>query len=138
MTIDESKKSELIEKAIEMTKMSYAPYSHFHVGAAALAEDGTIYTGCNIENASYGATNCAERTAIFKGVSEGKRHFLAIAIAGGPKGVIGEACPPCGVCRQVMSEFFDGDAPVLLARADGFDEYTLSRLLPLTFDLLEK
>ncbi len=121
-----------------MTKQSYAPYSHFHVGAALLCDDDAIYTGCNIENASYGATNCAERTAVFKAVSEGYRHFKALAIAGGPEGEIGDACPPCGICRQVLSEFCDADMPIYLAKSEGYDEYTLGQLLPLTFDLLEK
>ncbi len=128
----------LLALAKDMTKRSYAPYSHFHVGAALLCDDGAIYTGCNVENASYGATNCAERTAVFKAVSEGYTHFMALAIAGGPEGEIGDACPPCGICRQVLSEFCDRDMPVYLAKADGYDEYTLVQLLPLTFDLLEK
>ena len=95
--------SALCRKALEMRAYSYVPYSHFHVGAALLCEDGTVYGGCNIENAAYTPTNCAERTAFFKAVSEGKRSFLAIAIAGGPEGAEKlDYCPPCGVCRQVM------------------------------------
>ena len=137
MTIDQPTIDHMVFLAKGMTERSYAPYSHFHVGAALLCDDGAIYTGCNIENASYGATNCAERTAVFKAVSEGYHHFSAIAIAGGPEGVIGDACPPCGICRQVLSEFCDSDMPVYLAKADGYDEYTLGDLLPLTFDLLE-
>lgn len=136
MRIDQSKKEELAAKACDMTKRSYAPYSHFHVGAALLCDDGTIFTGCNVENASFGATNCAERTAVFKAVSEGYTHFTAIAIAGGSGGEIGAACPPCGICRQVLSEFCDSDMPVLLAKADGYDEYDFGDVLPLVFDNL--
>lgn len=137
MKISEAEATHLVALAKDMTKMSYAPYSHFHVGAAVITEDGGIYTGCNIENASYGATNCAERTAIFKAVSEGHRRFKAIAIAGGHEGVIEEACPPCGICRQVMTEFFPKDADILLAKPEGYDAYTLEQFLPLSFDLLE-
>ena len=108
--------SALCRKALEMRAYSYVPYSHFHVGAALLCEDGTVYGGCNIENAAYTPTNCAERTAFFKAVSEGKRSFLAIAIAGGPEGAEKlDYCPPCGVCRQVMREFCGADFEILLA-----------------------
>ena len=103
--INEQTKSELFEKAENMLKFSYSPYSHFCVGAALLCADGTIYTGCNIENAAYGPSNCAERTAIFKAVSEGKKDFVAFAIVCGKEGIIEDFCPPCGVCRQVLSEF---------------------------------
>ena len=99
----------LVKTAIEMTERSYAPYSHFHVGAALLDKNGKVWTGCNIENAAYGPSNCAERTAVFKAVSEGSRDFEAIAIAGGPEGKVKDFCPPCGVCRQVMSEFCKKD-----------------------------
>ena len=135
MKLDGSVVDELITKAGEMMKMSYAPYSDFNVGAALLCDDGSIYTGCNIENASYGATNCAERTAIFKAVSEGHKSFSAIAIAGGAHGVVQKVCPPCGICRQVLSEFCDKDMPVYLIREGGYDEYTLKELFPLSFDL---
>ena len=91
---------ELIDAAKEMLKYSYAPYSHFHVGAALLGKSGLLYTGCNVENAAYGPSNCAERTAFFKAVSEGEREFDSIAIVGGPDGVMGDYCAPCGVCRQ--------------------------------------
>ena len=138
MKISEVEASHLVALAKDMTKMSYAPYSHFHVGAALIAEEGGIFTGCNIENASFGATNCAERTAIFKAVSEGHTRLKAIAIAGGPGGVVTEACPPCGICRQVMTEFFPKDADILLATADGYEAYTLEQILPLSFDLLDK
>jgi cytidine deaminase len=123
---------ELIKQALEMRKMSYTPYSHFNVGAALLAANGTVYTGCNIENASLTPTNCAERTAFFKAVSEGVKDFAAIAIVGGPDGAKELTyCPPCGVCRQVMSEFCKDDFQVILARS--VTEYkimTLPQILP--------
>ena len=96
---------ELVLKAIKAMEQAYTPYSHFQVGAALLTEEGRIYTGCNIENAAYTPTNCAERTAFFKAVSEGERNFKAIAIVGGKDGVLTTYTPPCGVCRQVMMEF---------------------------------
>ena len=132
---------ELIKTAIDMTNMSYAPYSHFHVGAALLDKNGKIWTGCNIENATYGATNCAERTAIFKAVSEGVRDFEAIAIVGGPeapdgKPVLEEFCPPCGICRQVLSEFCTRDFKIILANGKGEKKvFTLEELLPESFSL---
>ena len=98
---------EMIDLAIRQLDHSYVPYSHFHVGAALLAKNGTYYTGCNIENAAYTPTNCAERTAFFKAVSEGVREFQAICIVGGKDGVLTEYAAPCGVCRQVMMEFCD-------------------------------
>ena len=101
----ETKIQELIETAAAQLAFSYTPYSHFKVGAALLAKNGRVYTGCNIENAAYTPTNCAERTAIFKAVSEGVREFEAICIVGGPEGRIVDYTPPCGVCRQVMMEF---------------------------------
>ena len=127
--------SALCRKALEMRAYSYVPYSHFHVGAALLCEDGTVYGGCNIENASYTPTNCAERTAFFKAVSEGKRSFLAIAIAGGPEGAEKlDYCPPCGVCRQVMREFCGADFEILLAISPTeWRTYTLQELLPESF-----
>jgi len=126
----------LIKKAIEMLNFSYVPYSNFHVGAALLTSEGEIYTGCNIENAAYGPSNCAERTAIFKAVSEGKKDFEAIAIVGGKNGKIEDFCPPCGVCRQVLAEFCKKDFEIILAKST--DEYkimTLEQLLPETFSL---
>ena len=132
---------ELVQKAIEMTNMSYVPYSHFHVGAALLDKKGKIWTGCNIENATFGATNCAERTAIFKAVSEGVKDFEAIAVAGGPEGADGKPvleafCPPCGICRQVMTEFCDRDFKVILANGKGEQKvFTLAELLPESFSL---
>lgn len=121
----------LIEEAYEAKKQSYAPYSKFHVGAALMTLDGEIYRGCNIENAAYSPTNCAERTAIFKAVSEGKREFAAIAIAGDKK----EYLAPCGVCRQVMNEFCDaGQFKIILARSKTeYEIYTLEELLPKSF-----
>lgn len=127
---------ELICKALEARQKAYAPYSGFMVGAALLCKDGRIFTGCNIENASYGATNCAERTAFFKAVSEGNREFTAIAIAGGRRESQSlEYCAPCGICRQVMSEFCDPDAfLVILPRSEeDYKSYTLGQLLPLGF-----
>lgn len=126
----------LIKKAIEMLNFSYAPYSNFHVGAALLTSEGEIYTGCNIENAAYGPSNCAERTAIFKAVSEGKKEFEAIAVVGGKNGKIENFCPPCGVCRQVLAEFCKKDFEIVLAKST--NEYkimTLEQLLPESFSL---
>lgn len=126
----------LIKKAIEMLDFSYVPYSNFHVGAALLTSEGEIYTGCNIENAAYGPSNCAERTAIFKAVSEGKKDFEAIAVVGGKNGKIEDFCPPCGVCRQVLAEFCKKDFKIILAKST--DEYkimTLEQLLPESFSL---
>ena len=124
---------ELARKAIEAAGMSYSPYSKFRVGATLLSEDGRIFTGCNIENASYGATVCAERTAFFKAVSEGVRRFSAIAITGGTDGV--GLAAPCGVCRQVMAEFCSPkEFQILLPRSEeDYKEYTLEELLPLSF-----
>ena len=126
----------LIKKAIEMLNFSYAPYSNFHVGAALLTSEGEIYTGCNIENAAYGPSNCAERTAIFKAVSEGKKEFEAIAVVGGKNGKIENFCPPCGVCRQVLAEFCKKDFKIVLAKST--NEYkimTLEQHLPESFSL---
>lgn len=137
----EEKFKELVEIAIKMQDRSYVPYSHFHVGAALLTKNGKIYTGCNVENAAYGPSNCAERTAIFKAVSEGDKDFAAIAIVGGPedaqgKVVIKDYCPPCGVCRQVLSEFCDKDFQIILAKSpDDYKVYSLGELLPLSFSL---
>ena len=127
--------SQLIETAIEQLKYSYTPYSGFKVGAALLAKNGTVYTGCNIENAAYTPTNCAERTAFFKAVSEGVKEFDAICIVGGKNGVLTEYAPPCGVCRQVMMEFCDPERfRIVLGKGDlSFREYTLKELLPLGF-----
>ncbi|MBE6746691.1 MAG: cytidine deaminase [Ruminococcaceae bacterium] len=123
------------EKLIEMAKTTasnaYAPYSDFCVGAALLCKNGKVYTGCNIENSSFSPTNCAERTAFFKAISEGERDFEAIAIVGGKNLDFSDFCYPCGVCRQVMSEFCKGDFRIILGKADGeIIESTLSELLP--------
>ena len=126
---------ELIEKAIDMMSFSYTPYSHFKVGAALLAENGNIYTGCNIENAGLSATNCAERTAFFKAVSSGVKDFKAIAIVGGREGVLTQMTGPCGVCRQVMMEFCDPVSfqIILAVSKEEYKIYTLEELLPLGF-----
>lgn len=120
----------LIRKALEAREYSYSPYSHFKVGAALLCEDGTVYTGCNIENRAYGPTNCAERTAFFKAVSEGKRDFAAIAIVGGEKETVW--CYPCGVCRQVMAEFCDEEKFKIICgkTVDEYKIFSLKELLP--------
>ena len=125
----------LVELAKEAMTKAYAPYSGFKVGAALLCADGTVYQGCNIENAAYGPTNCAERTAIFKAVYDGHRDFTAIAVCGGKDGIITGLFPPCGVCRQVMREFCDVDFTVHLVKVDGYDTYTLEQLLPCSFTL---
>ncbi len=127
---------QLIALAIKAREKAYAPYSHFAVGAAVLTKDGQVYTGCNIENASYGATNCAERTAIFKAVSEGSKEFVKIAIVGGKAGEeITEYAYPCGVCRQVMAEFSNPkELSVLVAKSEeDYIKKTLDELLPLSF-----
>lgn len=129
-------RQELIRSAFEIQKRAYAPYSHFQVGAALLCEDGEIFQGCNIENASYGATNCAERTAFFKAVSEGKRKFKAIVIVGKHKdSQVFEYCAPCGICRQVMAEFCDPRTfEIILPRSEeDYQVYKLEELLPLSF-----
>ena len=124
----------LIEEAKKAMQKAYAPYSGFKVGAALLCEDGTVYGGCNIENASFTPTVCAERSAIFKAIYDGKRKFTAIAVCGGKDGVITGQFPPCGVCRQVMREFCDDDFMVYLAGANGsYESYTLSQILPVSF-----
>lgn len=128
---------ELMHAAENARKFAYAPYSDFRVGAALLTQSGRVYTGCNIENASYSPTNCAERTAFFKAVSEGERDFAAIAIVGGQGERLSSLCSPCGVCRQVMAEFCDGDFRVLLGTPERFESYCLKDLLPLSFSLTE-
>ena len=124
---------ELLEKAIEARKFSYAPYSGFHVGAALLGKNGKVYTGCNVENAAYTPTNCAERTAIFKAVSEGEREFEAIAIVGGKGENLAPLCAPCGVCRQVLAEFCDKDFRIVLGTPEKQEIRTLGELLPDSF-----
>ena len=124
---------ELCKLAIEAMAHAYAPYSGFKVGAALLCADGSVYQGCNIENAAYSPTNCAERTAFFKAVYDGHRDFTAIAVCGGKDGVITGAFPPCGVCRQVMREFCGDDFLIYLVNEKGFETVTLSNLLPFGF-----
>lgn len=128
----------LIDTAIEQLKFSYTPYSNFKVGAALLTKSGKIYTGCNIENASYTPTNCAERTAFFKAVSEGVRDFQAICIVGGKDGKLTEYTAPCGVCRQVMMEFCNPKTFQIILAVDKerYEIYTLEELMPLGFGLL--
>ena len=128
-------RSELVKLAIDARNFSYSPYSNFMVGAALLTKSGKIYTGCNIENAAYSPSNCAERTAFFKALSEGEKEFEAIAIVGGQKGKGLEICAPCGVCRQVMMEFCDYETfEIILGKSeDDYLKYTLQELLPLGF-----
>ncbi len=123
-------KTELCQKAQDMLKMAYVPYSHFPVGAALECADGTVFTGCNIENAAYGPSNCAERTAVFKAVSEGHRSFVRIAIAADTD----DFCAPCGVCRQVLREFAEDMEVILVNRRGETQELTLRELLPYSFN----
>ena len=125
---------ELVKKALEAREMAYAPYSHHTVGAALLCDDGTVYKGCNIENAGYTPTNCAERTAFFKAVSEGYRKFKKIVIVGGMEGGSLDFTAPCGVCRQVMREFCSDDFEIVLAiTTEQYKTYTLKEMLPCGF-----
>ena len=125
---------ELCRAAIAAMQKAYAPYSGYCVGAALLTVDNDLYTGCNIENASYTPTVCAERTAFFKAISDGTRQFKAIAVVGGKDGVIAGGFPPCGVCRQVMAEFCDPDFVVLVVTGEeSYEKYTLAELLPRGF-----
>ena len=125
----------LIRQAFAARKFAYTPYSHFQVGAALLARNGKVYTGCNIENAGYTPTNCAERTALFKAVSEGERTFSAIAIVGSVQGTVNNLVTgPCGVCRQALYEFGGPDLTVIMAKTE--EDYivtTLGELLPYGF-----
>lgn len=126
---------ELIRRAFEARKYAYTPYSHFQVGAALLTKSGKVYTGCNIESASYTPTNCAERTALFKAVSEGEREFAAIAIVGSKEGEVNSLITaPCGVCRQALYEFGGPDLTVIMAKSEeDYEESTLGALLPYGF-----
>ena len=124
----------LFEPAVNAAENSYSPYSKFSVGAALLTESGEVFTGCNIENVSYSLTNCAERTAIFKAVSEGKTEFRAIAVAGGKDKDFSQPCNPCGACLQVMSEFCDDDFKIILSDR----VYTLGEFLPRRFEQDDK
>lgn len=134
-TMDRELAEKMIELAIGQLKYSYTPYSHFKVGAALLTTGGKLYTGCNIENAAYTPTNCAERTAFFKAVSEGEREFQAICIVGGKDGVLTEYAAPCGVCRQVMMEFCNPETfQIILATSkEQYEIFSLKELLPLGF-----
>ena len=128
-------KQELIARASEAAERAYAPYSRFRVGAALLCGNGDVYTGCNIENAAFTPTVCAERTAVFKAISDGRRDFAAVAVVSGPVGeALSGAFPPCGVCRQVLAEFCAPDMPVYVLQKDGaIAEYPLKALLPNAF-----
>ncbi len=131
--MDKSEMLALMEKARDAKKNSYSPYSKFSVGAALLAKNGKVYTGCNVENAAYTPTCCAERVAIFSAVADNCREFLAIAISGDSA-----PCMPCGVCRQVMSEFFSEETPIIFENEDGsIDSLPLSLLLPYSFKFKE-
>ena len=128
-------RKKLVEKACQARFMAYSPYSDFCVGAALLCADGEIIIGANVENSSYGATNCAERTAFFTALMNGKREFEAIAIVGSKRGEdISAFCAPCGICRQVMGEFCNKDFEVLLYDGKSIKVYTLAELLPESFD----
>lgn len=131
------KKEELVKKAYEAQKFSYSPYSGFQVGAALLTKNGKVYTGCNIENAAFSPTNCAERTAFFKAVSEGETEFEAIAVVGNKKNAPKEEwgfCTPCGVCRQVMLEFVNPEEFVIISgNGEEIRTFTLKELLPESF-----
>ena len=133
--IEQDLGKKLMEVAIEYRSRSYAPYSHFQVGAALLTKDGEIFGGCNIENAAYTPSNCAERTAIFKAVSEGKKEFSAIAIVGGKEAGELQVCSPCGVCRQVLAEFCNPEIFVVYlgTSPDNYQRYLLKELFPFGF-----
>ncbi len=132
--MEESRIRELVKEAYEAQKMAYVPYSSFMVGAALLADNGTIYRGCNIENAAFSPTNCAERTAFFKAISEGVTDFRAIAIVGNKKGEKESFCAPCGVCRQVMAEFCHPEKfTIILGAGEEYQIFKLKELLPLGF-----
>ena len=133
--METSKIKELIGIAIQQLKFSYTPYSNFKVGAALLAENGSVYTGCNIENAAYTPCNCAERTAFFKAISEGVHNFQAICVVGGKNGELTEYAAPCGVCRQVMMEFCDPETfEIILAVApEHYQVFRLKELMPMGF-----
>lgn len=128
-------KKELVKEALAAREFAYTPYSKFNVGAALFCKNGRVFRGCNIESASYTPTNCAERTAFFKAVSEGEREFSAIAIVGGPAGAPpADFCYPCGVCRQVMAEFCGHDFKVYIAKSESeIREYSLDEIIPFAF-----
>ncbi len=124
---------ELMKAAAKAREYSYSPYSGFRVGAALLTKSEKVFTGCNVENAAYSPTNCAERTAVFKAVSEGEREFLAIAIVGGKGEELSDFCAPCGVCRQVLAEFTDENFRILLGTPEQFSVYSMKEILPYSF-----
>lgn len=126
---------ELVSIALDAMKNAYAPYSRCLVGAALLCDDGSVFSGCNVENASFGATNCAERTAVFKAVSEGKRKFTAVAVVGGKNGNVIETFPPCGICRQVLSEFAAKDMRVILFDGEKVYTHNFFDMLPFSFTI---
>ena len=128
---------QLNELAIEAMGHAYAPYSGYKVGAALLCADGTVYQGCNIENASFTPTVCGERSAFFKAIYDGHRDFVAISVCGGKDGVISGPFPPCGVCRQVMREFCEDDFVIYMIRPDGYEARTLAEILPFSFKASE-
>ncbi len=125
----------LLQKAEDARRNAYAPYSHYAVGACLIGQNGSLYTGCNVENASSGCCICAERTAVAKAVAEGVHAFGAIAVVGGETGEQGDFCPPCGICRQVLAEFCPKDMPVVLRRDGKPFALTMGDLLPYAFDL---
>jgi len=128
-------REELVKRALDAREKAYSPYSDFCVGAALLCDDGEIFEGANIENCSFGATNCAERTAIFSAVYAGKRSFRAIAIVGGSRGEeVNEYCPPCGICRQVLAEFCSADAEIILFDGKNIKVRKMIEMLPEVFD----
>lgn len=133
--LDNKMTRQLIEIATEQLRFSYTPYSGFKVGSALLSKSGKIYTGCNIENAAYTPTNCAERTAFFKAVSEGEHHFQAICIVGGKNGILTDYTAPCGVCRQVMMEFCNPEEfqVILAISEEDYKIFTLKELFPMGF-----
>ena len=124
---------ELMAVAVKAREMSYSPYSNFRVGAALLGLSGKVYTGCNVENAGYSPTNCAERTALFKAISEGEREFSAIAIVGGLGDKLNDFCAPCGVCRQALSEFCGKDFRFVLGNPNNIKVVTMEEILPYSF-----
>lgn len=123
----------LLEKAKRAQENAYAPYSLYQVGAALLTQKGNIYLGCNVENASFGATNCAERSALFSAIASGERDFEAIAVVGGHAGLCDESILPCGICCQVLSEFCNHDFPIVLVKGDSYRVLTLGELFPHAF-----
>ncbi len=135
MRLERELEEKLVQAALEARENAYAPYSHYLVGAALLGAGGEIVTGCNVENSSYGATCCAERTAVFRAVSQGERSFLGLAVAGGLEGCAPQDYAfPCGVCRQVLSEFCGPDFPVIVAKSvSDYQVFSLGELLPDSF-----